>query len=267
MTNEHIPQDSKNRAASRPAHQPEHPEAANPQSPAQKIQRIQRDVGNRGVQRMLAQREGGAGGPFEVDDETQGRINNLRGSGQPLDVGIQQRMQDAMGYDFSGVNVHTSAEASSLSQALQAKAFTTGSDIFFNESAYQPHTADGQELLAHELTHVVQQGSGQVTGGGGAMTVNAPGDSFEQQADAAAREVMSSPAGGGAEGVQRQEMPEEEEPVQTKALQSTAQREGLPEEEVLQGKRLDAVQREGLPEEEQALQMQELEDDELEQGT
>lgn len=269
MTNEQLSQESKNRAAAKPETKPADKAAAPPtETPAQKIQRIQREVGNRGVQRMLAQRAEGQGGAFEVDEDTQDRINNLRGGGQPLDVGVQQRMQDAMGYDFGDVNIHTTSEASNLSQTLQAKAFTTGSDIFFNEGAYQPNTSSGQELLAHELTHVVQQGSGQVTGNGESMTVNAPDDAFEQQADSAAREAMSTSTGAAVPGAQRESLPEEEEePVQAKALDTAVQREGVPEEELLQGKPLDALQRETLPEEEeQPLQMQELDDEEMEQG-
>jgi hypothetical protein len=249
---------------------------------AQKIQRIQRELGNRSIQRVLAQREGGQDSGFDVDDETEGRINSQRGGGQPLDVGVQQRMQDAMGYDFSGVQVHTSPEASNLSQTLQAKAFTTGSDIFFNEGAYQPQSSGGQELLAHELTHVVQQGSGQVPGSSSGMTVNAPNDAYEQQADATARQAMSAPP-----AAQRESLPEEEELIQAKALDPTVQREGAEEEEMLQTKALDsAVQREGLqeeeavqakalesalqreelPEEEEPIQMQELDENQLEQG-
>ena len=63
-----------------------------------------------------------------------------------------------MGADFSGVKVHTDAQADQLNQSIQAKAFTTGQDIFFRQGAYQPGSRGGQELLAHELTHTIQQG-------------------------------------------------------------------------------------------------------------
>ena len=64
-----------------------------------------------------------------------------------------------MGADFSGVNVHTGADASDLNEQVNARAFTLGNDIFFNEGEYAPNSPEGQRLLAHELTHVVQQGS------------------------------------------------------------------------------------------------------------
>jgi hypothetical protein len=71
-------------------------------------------------------------------------------------------MEGAMGADFSGVRVHTGSEAAGLSQDLSAQAFTYGSDIYFNEGKYNPGSTDGQKLLAHELTHTVQQGGGEI---------------------------------------------------------------------------------------------------------
>lgn len=164
---------------------------------------LQQLVGNRAVQRLLAQRSGD--GPFELDDDTAGRINRERGGGQPLDTALQKQASASMGHDLSGVRVHTSPEAHELSRQLSAKAFTTGQDVFFREGAYEPHSSAGQELIAHELTHVVQQSSGAV-GGAGKMTVNPPGDVFEHEADAIAKTI----SGAGAE-VQRQAVPEEEE--------------------------------------------------------
>ena len=62
-----------------------------------------------------------------------------------------------MGADFSQVKVHTDAHADQLSRSIQANAFTTGNDVFFKQGAYDPSSSSGQELLAHELTHVIQQ--------------------------------------------------------------------------------------------------------------
>jgi hypothetical protein len=149
---------------------------------------IQRRLGNRDIQRLIAQRSGG--GPVELDDELTARINHQRGGGQALSEPAQQQMGASLGADFSGVRVHTSTEADALNQQLNARAFTTGQDIFFRSGEYQPGSSGGQELLAHELTHVVQQSSGAVGLGGTAMTVNPPGDQFEQEADAVARKVL-----------------------------------------------------------------------------
>jgi hypothetical protein len=79
--------------------------------------------------------------------------------------------------------VHTDAGADKLNKQLSAKAFTTGSDIFFKRGAYEPGSSGGRELIAHELSHVVQQDTGQVSGGGSGMTVRPAGDSFEQVAE------------------------------------------------------------------------------------
>jgi hypothetical protein len=69
-------------------------------------------------------------------------------------------MGQAMGADFSGVKVHTDAQSDQLNKSIQAKAFTTGQDVFFRQGAYEPSSQGGQELIAHELTHVVQQNGG-----------------------------------------------------------------------------------------------------------
>ncbi|ABW30953.1 conserved hypothetical protein [Acaryochloris marina MBIC11017] len=95
----------------------------------------------------------------KISSELESSINTARGSGQPLDTGLQQSMGQVMGADFSGVRVHTDAQSDQLNQSIQARAFTTGQDVFFREGAYQPGNRHGQELIAHELTHVVQQNS------------------------------------------------------------------------------------------------------------
>ncbi len=187
---------------------------------------LQDQIGNRAIQRLLVQRS--EEGPTNLDDDTANRINQARSGGKALNNTVQKQMSQATGHDLSGVRVHTSSESNELNRQLGAKAFTTGQDIFFREGAYDPHSSGGQELIAHELTHVVQQSTGAVGSSGNGMTVNAPGDAFEQEADAVAKQVVSG--GGGAE-VQRQEVPEEEEALQTKALQ---RQEGPAEEEELQ---------------------------------
>jgi hypothetical protein len=88
-------------------------------------------------------------------------IQQKRGRGQPLGDSVRQPLEQAFGgTDFSGVNIHTDAQSDKLNQAIQAKAFTTGQDIFFRQGAYNPGTQSGQKLIAHELTHVVQQQPG-----------------------------------------------------------------------------------------------------------
>ncbi len=99
-------------------------------------------------------------GSFEMDEAFQARLNETRGSGSPLPAETREFMESRMGVDFSGVRVHTGSEGAQLSQDVQAQAFTHGSDIYFNEGKYNPNSSDGQQLLAHELTHTIQQTGG-----------------------------------------------------------------------------------------------------------
>jgi hypothetical protein len=97
-------------------------------------------------------------GAVDASTELESAIQQSRGSGQPMADTIRQPMEHAFGnVDFSGVKVHTDSQSDQLNRSIQAKAFTTGQDIFFRQGAYQPGNSGGQELLAHELTHVVQQ--------------------------------------------------------------------------------------------------------------
>ncbi|WP_062297658.1 DUF4157 domain-containing protein [Nostoc piscinale] len=90
-------------------------------------------------------------------------IQRMQGSGQPLAETIKAPMEQAFGANFSGVKIHTDAQSDQMNKSIQAKAFTTGQDIFFRQGTYDPGSRGGQELIAHELTHVVQQtGSGKV---------------------------------------------------------------------------------------------------------
>lgn len=90
----------------------------------------------------------------------EGEINRAKGGGQPLAPDLQQKMGNAMGADFSGVKIHTDSQSDKLNRSIQAKAFTTGQDVFFRQGTYNPGSTSGQELIAHELTHVMQQNSG-----------------------------------------------------------------------------------------------------------
>lgn len=125
------------------------------------------------------------GGP--ISTATQGRIQSMRGGGSPLGGDVQSRMEGAFNADLSDVRLHTGAESASVNRSVGAKAFTTGSDIFFGQGASPSDTG----LLAHELTHVVQQRS--MASSGGSMTVTAAGDQNEQAADAAAAAITTSP--------------------------------------------------------------------------
>ena len=83
----------------------------------------------------------------------------LSGGGQPLDAQTRAFMEPRFGHDFSRVKIHTDARAAQSADQVAARAYTVGSDIAFRAGDYTPGTSEGKRLLAHELTHVVQQGA------------------------------------------------------------------------------------------------------------
>ncbi|MFN6486073.1 MULTISPECIES: DUF4157 domain-containing protein [unclassified Nostoc] len=136
-------------------HQPEAVSAKQEEN----IQRVEKPEESEIQMKSLVQRREAIGGG-EASTDLERAINNAKGGGQPLDAGLQRSMGEAMGADFSGVRVHTDAQSDQLNKSIQAKAFTTGQDVFFRQGAYEPGSQGGQELIAHELTHVVQQNVG-----------------------------------------------------------------------------------------------------------
>lgn len=88
------------------------------------------------------------------------RIDGQKGKGRALDPNVQRKMGNVMDSDFSGVRIHTDEEANLFNEQLNARAFTSGRDIYFRQGEYQPQSHDGRKLIAHELSHVVQQAAG-----------------------------------------------------------------------------------------------------------
>lgn len=104
-----------------------------------------------------ASMQGSKHGPLYASADLSRRIKQARGQGQPLPKRVQHGMERSMGADFSGVRIHTDPAAVQMSRALRAQAFTHSKDIFFNAGEYNPESAEGKHLLAHELTHTIQQ--------------------------------------------------------------------------------------------------------------
>ncbi|WP_158263753.1 eCIS core domain-containing protein [Deinococcus arcticus] len=90
------------------------------------------------------------------------RIQAKRGSGNPLPESIQRHLEQGLNHDLSRVRIHDDVEADTLARSVNALAFTTGSDIFFQSGKFNPNSQSGLELLAHEVTHTVQQSQGRV---------------------------------------------------------------------------------------------------------
>jgi hypothetical protein len=140
---------------------------------------------NRVLQRAAESHQHGAhSAPAIVHDA-------LRSSGQPLDFQTRTFMEGKFGHDFSRVRIFADEKAGASARAVNSLAYTVGNNLVFASGQYSPRTAQGTRLLAHELTHVVQQG-----GAGSAMqsslTIGQPHDHYEQEADRMAAFVTAA---------------------------------------------------------------------------
>jgi hypothetical protein len=126
-------------------------------------------------------------------------INSLKGGGQPLPESTRNYFEPRFGSSFAQVRVHNNSQAANIARTVNAKAFTKGKDIVFSAGQYSPETSGGKRLIAHELTHVVQQ-RGVLRP---KLAVGQPGDRYNQEEDRVARAVKQQ---------------EEEEPVKADEL-------------------------------------------------
>jgi Domain of unknown function (DUF4157) len=111
-------------------------------------------------------------------------------AGQALDSSLRHELEPQFGHDFAKVRVHADAQADQMAKSLNANAFVTGQDVFFREGMFKPDSSDGKQLLAHELTHTVQQSRG--TSVNADLNVSKPNDQLEQAAHAQASDVMNA---------------------------------------------------------------------------
>lgn len=100
-------------------------------------------------------------GSFDVDAGVEKQISGMKGGGQALPESARDFFEPRFGQDFSDVRVHTGGESDKVNREISARAFTNGNDIFLRNNEYNPDSNDGRTLLAHELTHVVQQTGGK----------------------------------------------------------------------------------------------------------
>jgi hypothetical protein len=97
-----------------------------------------------------------------LDSDTESTLDAARAQGAPLATSVRGGMERAFDADFSSVRVHHDAEASELNRVMSAQAFTIGGDIFFRDGLPDTSASPGQELLAHELAHTIQQGAAPI---------------------------------------------------------------------------------------------------------
>ncbi len=153
---------------------------------------LQRSVGNTRLNRMALQRHGidrqatRPEAPQELPPSVSSALQSSRG--QPLPSSSRGPMEQSFGADFSGVQVHTGRQASQAARDLNATAFTYGQDIFFGEGQFQPGMQAGDKLLAHELTHTIQQGNGADRPQARAA-ISQPSEPQEQEAEGVAQKM------------------------------------------------------------------------------
>ncbi|MBZ0303137.1 MAG: DUF4157 domain-containing protein [Anaerolineae bacterium] len=119
----------------------------------------------------------------------------LHTSGQPLDHDTRAFMEPRFGHDFSRVRIHTGTKAAESARAVHARAYTVGQHIVFGAGQYAPETQDGQKLLAHELTHVVQQDAASDIPQAASLEVSDPHDPAEHEAERVAESIGSEHPG------------------------------------------------------------------------
>lgn len=140
-----------------------------------------------------------------VADNAEALVGAAGGGGMALPDHLRSRFEGSLGTDLSGVRVHTGEASAQAAAAVGAKAYTLGNDVHFGAGHYDPSSATGQHLLAHEVAHTVQQRGGAGGGPQFKLEVSSPGDAFEHEADRAAEAMVSgAPAQvGGASGLGR----------------------------------------------------------------
>lgn len=161
----------------------ERPDGSGAQDAA--VERLASTVGNQAFG-MLAREGAGIMVDGTAHPDVAAAIARRRGTGSRLDDGTRAKFEQSLGDSFDDVRVHTGPEADGLARSVSARAFTTGTDVYFAQGEFQPGTSEGGRLLGHELAHVVQQRGAPTIG---PLRVSQPGEPLEQQADAASRDI------------------------------------------------------------------------------
>jgi hypothetical protein len=158
------------------------------------LSRFAFDSRTRPAARLQALRSPGKSNLLDANDPDHPAVSEAigRSAGDRLPAAALAEMQRRLGADFSHVRIHTDAIADRAAQALGARAFAVGEQLFFASGAFAPDSAEGRKLLAHELTHVVQAREGRVPTDG--PRVSHPSDPLEREAETRSSEVVAGPA-------------------------------------------------------------------------
>ena len=146
-------------------------------------------VGNHNFGQLLSRMQDGEGIlPSGVAHPAiENAIAAARGGGSPLEGSLAASFGNSLGHSVADVRVHTDSTAAALTRAVSARAFATGTDIFFAPGEYSPGTSAGRELIAHEVAHTDQQRGAPLSG---PLQVSNPGEPLEVEADGVARELV-----------------------------------------------------------------------------
>jgi Domain of unknown function (DUF4157) len=168
-----------NREHDDPGRRPE--AAAQPEAAA--VERLASSMGNQAFG-VIARDGAGILPDGTAHPEVVAALSRRRGYGEPLEEGVRTDLETKFGESFHDVRIHKDGEADALARSVSATAFTTGTDIYFAEGKFNPDSAEGKELIAHEAAHVSQQRGGPTSG---PMRVSQPGEPLEREAERAAR--------------------------------------------------------------------------------
>jgi hypothetical protein len=189
---------------------------------------LQRLAGNASVSSLMGE---------EIEESSPVREVVSSGGGVPLESSTRSDMESRLGHDFTDVRIHTGPKANESARAINAQAYTVGTNVVFQTGKFAPDTPTGMHTLAHELTHVVQQRNGPVAGAPapGGIRLSDPSDAFEQAAERTAVTALtpSSTTASGETSVQRagEEEEKEEETAQTLVAQRATMVEEQDEEQ------------------------------------
>jgi hypothetical protein len=150
------------------------------------------DTGSRPPETIQLAGESTISGNDDSLSVTGDALNSMHNSGEPLPESLGRNMGNAMGTGFDNVRIHRDGQSAAIAGEMGAKAFTHREDIYFNQGQYNPDTTGGRHLIAHELAHVEQQRT--IPGLQYKLEVAAERDRYEQEADAAADQVVNFPA-------------------------------------------------------------------------
>jgi hypothetical protein len=167
------------------APEPPAPAAAERSGPEQ----LAASVGNQAFGQVISRMMDGEGilSSGVAHPAVESAIAAARGGGQPLDGSLASQFSEGLGHSVADVRVHTDSTAAALTRAVSARAFATGTDIFFAPGEYQPATPGGRELIAHEVAHTDQQRNAPLVG---PLVVSNPGESLEVEADGVAAQLL-----------------------------------------------------------------------------